>query len=72
MEGNKGSAQAGLLARTIPELPKEIRPKKVYQNFVGRIIDYRDKKTQEKFARTLGYLSAKQRNGDLENENDSS
>jgi hypothetical protein len=36
--------KAGLIAGTIPEEPKEMRPKEVYQKFVGATIDYRDKK----------------------------
>ncbi|MFA9206914.1 MAG: hypothetical protein ACEQSN_01230, partial [Yersinia sp. (in: enterobacteria)] len=68
----RGVLKAGLLAGTIPEEPKEMRPREVYQkHFVGTI-DYGDKKTQEKFARMLRSLRAKQRNGDLENENNSS
>jgi hypothetical protein len=70
----RGVLKTGLLAGTIPLEPKEMRPKEVYQElFVdATIIDYQDKKTQEKFCRMLRSLRAKQKNGDLENEDDSS
>jgi hypothetical protein len=66
----RGLLKAAILAESIPVESKEMKPKEVFKKFVHiDTLDYKDKKTQEKFARMLRLLRSKQKNGDLADEN---